>query len=210
VDYRRPAWVAPPAPPEREKPDWDGFVATWRERQKRAVLAERITSPSKLEEYDKINRLLYPIEEAPLAGSGRAVEIGVACHSVLEHLDFRAPAVPEGTDPEAAEILRAFFETDVFKELAGSEILARELPFIIPRPFDGAQGKGGQIVQGVIDVVYRRDGRVTVADYKTDKVIRPEEYGLIREIYTDAVRRVLKVEPRFQLIYLRQGREIVL
>jgi ATP-dependent exoDNAse (exonuclease V) beta subunit len=63
-------------------------------------------------------------------------------------------------------------------------------------------------VQGVIDVVYRSGGKVYVADYKTDKLMEPGDYGLIREIYTEAVRRALKVEPGFKLIYLRQGRAV--
>src|SRR6185295_5607330 len=124
------------------------------------------------------------------------------CHSVLEHLDFRKPALPEDTDPEAAEILKKFFKSAPFKELAGAEILARELPFLLPR--------GEQIVQGVIDVVYRSGGKVYVGDYKTDKLMQPEDYGLIRDIYTEAVRRVLKGDHpiAFKLIYLRQGRAV--
>ena len=130
----------------------------------------------------------------------RAVQVGVECHAVLERLDFKAPAVPEGTDPEAAKILKKFFKSAPFKALAASEILARELPFVIPRQ--------GQIVQGVIDVVYRRGGKVVVSDYKSDKSMKPGDYALIREIYTEAVRRVLKVDPVFTLIYLRHGEEI--
>jgi ATP-dependent exoDNAse (exonuclease V) beta subunit len=60
----------------------------------------------------------------------------------------------------------------------------------------------------VIDVVYRAHGKVYVADYKTDKVMQPDDYGLIRDVYTEAVRRVLKVDPGFKLIYLRQGRAV--
>ena len=63
-------------------------------------------------------------------------------------------------------------------------------------------------MQGVIDVVYRVGGKVYVADYKTDKLVEPEKYGLIRDIYSEAVKRILKVEPAFKLIYLRQGRAV--
>jgi len=38
--------------------------------------------------------------------------------------------------------------------------------------------------------------------------VEPEKYGLIRDIYSEAVRRILKVETRFKLIYLRQGRAV--
>ncbi len=122
------------------------------------------------------------------------------CHSVLEHLDFKKPALPDDLDREAADILKKFFKSAPFKELAKAEILARELPFVLPR--------GGQIVQGVIDVVYRSGGKTWVADYKTDTLLEPDKYALIRDIYSEAVRKVLKVEPGFKLIYLRQGRAV--
>jgi ATP-dependent helicase/nuclease subunit A len=196
--YERPPFVPRADVVERKAVDWEAFVRTWREREKRSEVVERITSPSKLEEQGVVDRVLF-VTEAPGTPS-RATEIGTICHSVLEHLDFRKPSIPEGTDDEAADILMKFFKSAPFKELAKSEILARELPFIVPR--------GARIVQGVIDVVYRVNGKVYVADYKTDKIMEPEDYGLIRDIYTDAVRRVLKVDPGFKLIYLRQGRAV--
>jgi len=204
--YRRPPFHAPAAEAERRTPDWEAFVRMWREREKRSQVVERITSPSKLEEAEVVDRALF-LSDGP-GSSSRATEVGTICHSVLEHLDFRKPSVPEATDPEAAEILKKFFKSAPFKELAGAEILARELPFLLPR--------GEQIVQGVIDVVYRIGGRiggrsggkVYVADYKTDKLMEPEDYGLIRDIYTEAVRKILKVDPAFKLIYLRQGRAV--
>ncbi len=196
--YARPPFLPPRPPGERKTVAWDSFVDVWREREKRSHAVERITSPSKLEEKEVVERALY-ISEEPGRGS-RATEVGTICHAVLERLDFRKPQIPEGTDPEAAEILKKFFKSAPFKELAKAEILARELPFLIPR--------GAQIVQGVIDVVYRSSGKVYVADYKTDTLMQPEDYGLIRDVYTDAVRRVLKEEPGFKLIYLRQGRAV--
>jgi ATP-dependent helicase/nuclease subunit A len=196
--YARPSFVPPKPPGERKTVAWEPFVARWREREMRSIVVERITSPSKLEETEVLDRALL-LSDAPGSAS-RATEVGTICHAVLERLDFRKPAVPEGCDPEAAEILAKFFKSAAFKELAKAEILARELPFLMPR--------GAQIVQGVIDVVYRAGEKVYVADYKTDKVMQPEDYGLIRDIYTEAVRRILKVEPGFKLIYLRQGRVV--
>ncbi len=196
--YVRPPFMPQKPPGERKAVEWESFAARWREREKKSVVADRFTSPSRLEEKEQTDRALY-LSEMP-ATPGRATEIGTICHAVLEHLDFGAPAVPEGTDPEAAAILKKFFKSAPFKELVGAEILARELPFLMPR--------GNQIVQGVIDVIYRTGGKVYVADYKTDTLMQPEDYGLIREIYTEAVRRTLKVEPGFKLIYLRQGRAV--
>ncbi|HVE39720.1 MAG TPA: UvrD-helicase domain-containing protein [Planctomycetota bacterium] len=196
--YQRPPFVPPKPPGDRKTVDWEPFVRKWREREKRGIVTERITSPSKLEEAGVVDRVLLTSDVPGVAS--RATEVGTICHAVLERLDFKAPEIPKGTDPEAAEILAKFFKSAPFKELAKAEILARELPFLIPR--------GEQIVQGVIDLVYRAGGKVYVADYKTDKVMQPEDYGLIRDVYTEAVRRVLKVDPGFKLIYLRQGRAV--
>lgn len=196
--YRRPPFNPQPETVSKKVPDWDAFVARWKEREKRSVPPDVFTSPSKLEESGAVARVLLASEEPSVPS--RASEIGTACHYVLEHLDFSAPSVPEGTDSEAAEILENFFNSAPFKELAKAEIVARELPFVLPR--------GEQVVQGVIDVVYRSGGKVYVADYKTDKLMEPDKYGLIRDIYSEAVRRVLKVEPGFKLIYLRQGRAV--
>jgi len=200
VPYRRPALASPPAPAAKERPDWEGFVARWREREKRSRVLPALTSPTRLEADEIERHVRQGSEEIDGPFHQGAVEIGVACHRVLEGLDFGAPAVPEGTDPEAAAILESFFHSEPFRELAGAEILARELPFFFPR--------GGQILQGVIDLVYRRGGILFVADYKTDKMIEPGEYGLIRELYSEAARRVFKEEPRFKLIYLRHGRTV--
>jgi ATP-dependent helicase/nuclease subunit A len=205
VPYKRPPFRPAPAAVEKKTLDWKAFVDRWRERVKVAFPEPRYTSPSRLEKEAQVERLLFISEatettEAPGAAPSRASELGVLCHSVLEHLDFKKPVLPEGLDEEAAEILRKFTKSAPFKELAKAEILARELPFVIPRD--------GRVVQGVIDVVYRIGGKVYVADYKTDKLLEPEKYALIRDIYSEAVKRVLKVEPVFKLIYLRQGRAV--
>jgi len=199
IPYQRPPFRPAPAPLEKKVVDWTSFIKRWRAREQLAPPPERFTSPTRLEKAEQLDRLLDPTE-TPSALPSRAAEVGRACHKVLERLDFAAPEVPAGTDPEAAEILKKFFKSAPFKELAKAEILARELPFVLPL--------GEQAVQGVIDVVYRKGRKVYVADYKTDTLVEPEKYGVIRDLYTEAVRRVLKVEPEFRLIYLRQGRAV--
>jgi ATP-dependent helicase/nuclease subunit A len=199
VEPRRPRPAPRPAPGGTEAPDWPGFVSRWREREKRSAAVERITSPSRLE--DKSRSWTEP-DAGGAPAAGPAVQVGLECHAVLERLDFKAPEIPDGTGPEAARILRRFFKSAPFRVLQESHILARELPFVIPRD--------GRIVQGVIDVVSRRGGRLVVSDYKTDRGIRPEEYALAGEIYREAVRRVFREEPLFTLIYLRQGQEVEL
>ena len=183
---RPPSFQSPPAPAEPEQPDWNAFVARWREREKRAAPPERITTATRM--------------EGEGISDARAIHIGLACHAVLEQLNFKAPAVPEGCDPEAAEILKGFFGSGAFGELADAEILARELPFVTRR--------NGRIVEGVIDLVYRSDGKLFAADYKSDREIEPERHALIRDVYGEAVRRIFKAEPGFKLFYLRHGKSV--
>jgi ATP-dependent helicase/nuclease subunit A len=202
--YAPPELRGAPPSPAAARPDWTSFVSLWRERERRARVLPLLVSPTGLEEAEEGRPGNFPRAGAGRDGksSGRAQEVGVECHRVLEGLDFRAPLVPPGVGPESGRILRAFFRSDVFRQLARATIVARELPFLYRR--------GPQIVQGTIDVVYRDGQNLWVADYKTDKIVEAEEYRLIREIYVEAVRRVLGDPPRFKLIYLRHGREVEL
>jgi ATP-dependent helicase/nuclease subunit A len=189
--YARPPYRPAPAPAEPEKPDWKSFAAAWKRRAARAAAVERYTTPTKLERS----------EAALSAGEpSAAADVGSACHRVLERLDFAAPSIPAGTDPEAAAILEGFFKSKAFAELSESEILARELPFVLE--------KGGRVIQGVIDVVYRSGGKLYVADWKTDKILKPEEYRVSGELYAEAVKRALGEAPRFRLVDLRKGRVV--
>ena len=69
-------------------------------------------------------------------------------------------------------------------------------------------------MEGVIDVIYRLDGEVWVADYKTDAVStdqaagRAEQYRVQSEVYKAAVKQGLGTEPRFHFFFLRCGAAI--
>jgi ATP-dependent helicase/nuclease subunit A len=195
VPYARPEPRSAPKAGEPGPVDWGAFVKAWSEREERAAPPAWLTSPTRLQAHDKATALEFP-EGA--RRSSRGVEIGIACHQVLQRLDFSRPGLPVGTDEEAAEILRAFFKSAAFKELAGAEILARELPFVVPWE--------GRAVQGVIDVVYRAGGKLVVADYKTDTIVKPEAHAGTARIYAEAVRRALGEVPASRLVYLRHGR----
>ena len=190
--YERPPHRPAPAPAGQERPDWAAFAAAWKRREAQSAAVERFTSPTKLERA----ATALSAEDGPSA----AADLGTACHRVLEQLDFKRPSGPPGTPPEAAELLEGFFKSKAFAELSESELLARELPFVLER--------GGRIVQGVIDVVYRSGGKLYVADWKTDKILEPGDYRVSGEIYAEAVKRALGEAPRFRLIDLRKGRVV--
>ncbi len=147
---------------------------------------------------------------------------GGAVHAVLEHWDFREPAaVPElvrraapgsaaefGLDPAdvleaAGELLAGFVTSELPSRLAGAEILGRELPVLY---LDDA----GTVVHGYADLVYRLDGRVHVADYKTDAGdprALAEHYRAQLADYAAAVRGALGLneDPVAELILVRPG-----
>ncbi|MCP9470249.1 MAG: UvrD-helicase domain-containing protein [Nitrospira sp.] len=157
------------------------------------------------------------------AAIGRMV--GVVVHRLLERWDFsRDPAElsarldpvlesalgtgeqvhAEAVAESARELLVFFSRSDLYRRLATAEILGREVPLLMP------WGEG-QVMEGVIDVIYRLDGTVWVADYKTDAIeveqaaARAERYRMQAQVYKEAVRRSLNVEPRFHCLFLRCG-----
>ncbi|MBI5307656.1 MAG: PD-(D/E)XK nuclease family protein [Planctomycetes bacterium] len=106
------------------------------------------------------------------------------------------------------KILSNFLDSEAYQELQGAEILGREMPILLDW--------NGQIMRGIIDLLYRTDKSVIVADYKTDHVkiedvtAKAAKYRHQKEVYTEAVRRCLNVNnPEFKLIFLRLGKGIV-
>ena len=97
--------------------------------------------------------------------------------------------------------------SDIYAELRKARILGREVPLLMPW--------NGQIMEGVIDLIYERNGLLYLADYKTDSVAAKdlrfgaERYRRQAEIYSEAARRSLKREvAAFKLIFLRVGETV--
>jgi ATP-dependent helicase/nuclease subunit A len=165
-------------------------------------------------------------ETAPVrqdAAIGRLA--GVAAHRLLERWDFsqdpsgllgqvvsalQATLGPDDQSHAAVvaesvnELLAAFGQSDAYARLRSSQILGREVPFIIP-------WGDRQVMEGVIDIIYRLDGELWVADYKTDGVStaqaadRAKQYRVQSEVYKAAVTQSLGAKPRFHLLFLRCG-----
>ncbi len=121
--------------------------------------------------------------------------------------------------PLATALLETFAAGPLLKRMRSlkDHILARELPVLLP-PGEGEHSPVG-IVSGAIDLLYRdpEDGRIVIADYKTDEAETAEEiqnraaiYAPQGAIYERAVREALEMEegPRFELWFLRAGRVV--
>jgi ATP-dependent helicase/nuclease subunit A len=155
-----------------------------------------------------------------VTGPGRrAQRIGILIHAFLQEWDYdadvgrwRAEAdafiAARGDDDlgvtteDLGRVLGPFFSSPLYRELAGARILGREVPLIMP--WEDA------IMEGVIDLIYEHDGRLYVADYKTDAVdaasarAAAERYRVQGDVYGRAVREGLGREVEaFRCLFLR-------
>jgi ATP-dependent helicase/nuclease subunit A len=109
----------------------------------------------------------------------------------------------EAVVESVTDLLATFGRSAVYERLRSSQILGREVPFVMP-------WGDRQVMEGVIDLLYRLDGELWVADYKTDAisadqaVARAEQYRTQSEVYKVAVQQSLGVESvRFHCLFLR-------
>ena len=212
--------------------DWQSYARLWQRRAQEcrsALETPLFLNPTllKLREAELTEAL--PEREKLPASSELPLLIGELAHRFLENWDFgddpaefRArlePLLEKWIEPkqqanreqlrhELEEIFDSFFSSEAYRELRSSDILGREVPLLIP--WDG------RIMEGVIDLLYERDGQLFIADYKTDRVEKKdlhEAAGRYRhqvEIYSEAARRVMKREvAAFKLIFLRLGEAVV-
>lgn len=198
----------------------------WNERTARwetARLAAWYVTPSSVQ-------MTPPVgdpDDAERFDSGAAGKlVGIIAHRILEGWDFALPSAElqrrilpaveslcqsESQELRAkiadslAEIFMVFGSSEAYARLASAEILGREVPFVIP------WGER-QVMAGVIDVVYRLDGKMWIADYKTDRTSASEaqrkaaSYAHQAAIYREAVARCLGLpQPNFQFLFLRPG-----
>ena len=152
--------------------------------------------------------------------------IGVCAHAVLEQWDFTRPRFDVSMVIEQAcrryvaqdhpqllaavmadltGLFEAFLSSEPYARLQRATVLGREVPFVMPVSKD-------QLMEGVIDVIYRLDDRIWIADYKTDDVAtadvpaRADRYRSQAERYSRAVASALGLSGlSFQFIFLRPG-----
>ena len=157
------------------------------------------------------------------------LRIGELAHRFLEYWDFSrssadfeielAPFLDRWVAPqwrpnrveiesELKEILAAFFTSPAYTEIGSVRILGREIPLLL-------KWEDAAVMEGVIDLLYEKDGKIFIADYKSDRVESHELADLVAryhhqvEIYSEAIRRTLKKEVAgFKLIFLRLGESV--
>jgi ATP-dependent helicase/nuclease subunit A len=209
---------------------WAAREAAWRE----ALAAPRRLTPSALTDGRRPERAR---RAGAVRGQDRgddrppAALIGTLLHRLLERwafdrglaqLDERLAEIGRGLPPEWAErapaiaealaaMMRTFVASPPYAELARATVLARECPFAMAW---GREARG-PVMEGTIDLLYRLDGRLWIADYKTDQVgerdlaQRAEQYRPQMEVYRAAAAQALGVaEVGGRLIFVRAGRAV--
>jgi ATP-dependent helicase/nuclease subunit A len=212
----------------KKKRNWQPFIDAWARRTsayEKAQESAPFLTPTVLKQQEeafseagnKLNGQTY--RQTP------ALVVGDLAHRFLQNLeftgdvknldaqlrDFIGNALPqefqsyhEEIESELQDNFRGFFGSPAYTELASAQILGREVPLLMP--WDG------KIMEGIIDVIYERNGLLYLADYKTDRISRndlaqgPGRYRQQAEIYTRAVAQGLRREvAAFKLIFLRLG-----
>jgi ATP-dependent helicase/nuclease subunit A len=164
----------------------------------------------------------------PRTATGRDAElarlIGVCAHAVLEQWDFTRPRMEirrvieqvcrryvaedrlmADVTKDLTAVLEGFLSSEPYRRLQRATVLGREVPFVMPL------GEG-RIMEGVIDLIYRLDDRIWIADYKTDDVsveeiqTRADRYRSQADSYSRAISSALGLASlSFQFIFLRPG-----
>jgi ATP-dependent helicase/nuclease subunit A len=217
---------------EEKKPslrkDWSDFVRQWEERNRRYEVAQNkplFVSPTALKR--RAAELTERFgEKLGSLGDGDPLVVGNLAHGFLETLDFSASPEKiqkelthyiqrqdlldqnwQSIQRELSQIFAVFLRSKVFAEFSSANILGREVPLLVPW--------NGQIMEGVIDLIYERKGLLYIADYKSDRIMNGvlrqvrEGYRYQAQIYSRAVQESLQREvAAFKLVFLRAGEAI--
>ena len=189
---------------------------------------------------DEVTHLRTGIEQSKRAS---AADIGIAYHRIMEFLDFSKAAESPGKAnteyiKERAEFLREHgaIDEDVYSELDPDRIAAffrsdlgiravaadsmgklmREKPFTLRTVRNGRE----MLVQGVVDCCFEENGRMILADYKSN-FIRPgrqhqaelerirDEYKVQIELYSEAVEKGTGMKVSEAYLYLFASGETI-
>jgi ATP-dependent helicase/nuclease subunit A len=205
----------------------NSLVTKWAERRRRyadlSVLPVFLT-PTMLRQDDHGSSVM---RRRGMTERDESLHVGTIVHRFLERWDFGCLPTAfhdqfdrlvnqeltgirddrrEALYVELCSLLSKFVSLPIYQDLQRATILGREVPFLM------SWGDQGQIMSGTIDLLYRIDGQVWVADYKTDALeaadvpTRIDQYRLQATIYAAAISGSLGIEtPSFQFIFLRPG-----
>lgn len=218
--------------PSKKKLDFEHLRQVFNQREKRyqeIVNTPLFVTPSSIEKLSIQKEKLESATESKML-------VGTLCHSVLEQWELGQVATKldkllsnniewlklfnleedwELIRNEANNILSTFFNSPAYEELKQIEIIGREVPFLYSvkshSDFNAKLGEESrQICKGTIDLLGKKDEKLIIIDYKTDRVIPDKikekitEYQPQTAIYKQAISRMYPdTELIFQLLFLR-------
>jgi ATP-dependent helicase/nuclease subunit A len=214
-----------------KKQNWQPYVDTWARRRNAyefAIKTPVFVTPTLLKQQEEELAEATHRTTRPSHSRTPSMFVGELAHRFLEGWDFAQgvenyvermePFLDQWLLPELrqqrarihadlAEVFSGFFGSKIYSELSSSQILGREVPLLMP--WDG------QIMEGIIDLIYEYDGLLYLADYKTDRIAREEltqgaeRYRQQARIYSRAARESLQREvAAFKVIFLRLGEAV--
>ncbi len=215
----------------KKKPNWQPFIDTWARRataNEKAQQSAPFLTPTSLKRQEVTATEAGDTVSRHIDRPTPALVVGDLAHRFLQNWQFAEEtnnfreqlqkfidhALPQEfhtarkeIESELQDILGTFFRSKAYAELKQSRILGREVPLLMPW--------NGQIMEGVIDVIYEKNGLLYLADYKTDRVAKnelaasAERYRQQAEIYTRAATQSLRrAVTAFKVIFLRAGEAV--
>jgi ATP-dependent helicase/nuclease subunit A len=184
----------------------------------RPAPTETVTSPTALADFRRCPRQYWyrHVIELPERGRGglRARLLGTAAHAVLEAIDLERAsraeiaallaARPEAVSLAARDVDVMASELDATLQALraelrrGVEVVGRELAFLLPLP----RSAPSLFVDGRIDLLLRREGRLVVRDYKYARASAPAAANYAAQL---AAYQLATDASAAELVFLRGG-----
>ncbi|MBO1199498.1 helicase-exonuclease AddAB subunit AddA [Staphylococcus simiae] len=159
-------------------------------------------------------------------GKRKANEIGTLMHTVMQHLPFREQRLTDKElndyidslisnniiDDSAKQDIRiteiqTFINSDLYLKIAQADQVFRELPFVVNQAMVDnmpEEDEDVSIIQGMIDLIFVKDGHYYFVDYKTDAFNRR------RGMTDEELGQQLKEKYRIQMNYYRNTLQTIL
>lgn len=166
--------------------------------------------------------MLLDMEIGAIKKEARAIEIGKAVHAILSEINLAHPTdIEKWSEIKVARLsefdvardvsilVKNAFSMKTLKEAIMSRYF-REVPFSI--------GMDDTILEGSIDLLYKKDQTFIAADYKTDKVANDSEikermkhYKIQASVYAYALSKILERDIKeIRFLFLNIQKEIVI
>ena len=105
---------------------------------------------------------------------------------------------------EVSTLAERFLESETGKLALGAERRENEFAFLTTWEENGEE----LVLSGQIDLLFVRDGKAFVVDFKTDRVERPEQHAFQLSVYRKAAEELFGLPVETRLYYLRSGNAV--